>query len=147
MQINTNNEYIFNDQITLLFNYCVKIKENFIFLYNYIKDFYVSKNKYNIISDEKYDIENNITISDSFEYKSKFYNMDESVFYDKDESVFHDKDESIFHDKDESVFHDKSQTVFHDKSQTVFYDKDESEFYDIDESVFYDIGNALTEIY
>ena len=139
MQINTNNEYIFNDQITLLFNYCVKIKENFIFLYNYIKDFYVSKNKYNIISNEKYDIENNITISDSFEYKSKFYNMDESVFHDKDESVFHDKDESVFYDKDESVFQHKDETVF--------YDKDESKFYDIDESVFYDIGNALTEIY
>jgi hypothetical protein len=89
MQININEGILYN-KIILLFNYCIKIKENFIFLYNYVMDFYEFKNEYTIIPDKIYDIENNTTIANSFNDE-----IDESVFYNIGNSLIEDSWEVV----------------------------------------------------
>jgi hypothetical protein len=95
MQRDDNEGNIFYNEIILLFNYCIKIKENSIFLYNYIKDFYELKSEYTIIPDEKYDIENNITISHSYNDGYSIDNIDASVFYNIGNALLEDSWEVV----------------------------------------------------
>ena len=73
-----------------IFNYC--IKENLLFLYNYIKNFFELKDKHNI-ENKTNDIEN--IISDSYNNESSINNIDESVFYNIGNSIIEDSWEVV----------------------------------------------------